>query len=69
MSDQKTKVDKEVASILKEELREELRRVTQCWESDKAIFRGALQLLKEAGLTPSSTELIAAAKRFDTQND
>lgn len=47
---------------------EELRRVGKCWRPDQAIFRGALQLLKEAGLAPGSTELIAAAERFDLQN-
>jgi hypothetical protein len=35
------------------------------WDSDRYIFAGALQLLKEAGLAPGSEELIAAAKRAD----
>jgi hypothetical protein len=38
------------------------------WRSDQAIFRGALQLLKEAGLAPGSAELIAAADRFDAEH-
>jgi hypothetical protein len=38
------------------------------WDSDRRIFCGALQLLKEAGLAPGSTELIAAAERFDSSN-
>jgi len=38
------------------------------WDSDRRIFCGALQLLKEAGLSPGSAELIAAADRFDLAN-
>ena len=47
---------------------DEIARLTFAWESDKRIFRGAWQLLKEAGLAPGSEELIAAADRFDMAN-
>ena len=38
------------------------------WDTDRRIFCGALQLLKEAGLSPGSTELLSAADRFDSEN-
>jgi hypothetical protein len=47
---------------------DEISRLTFAWESDKRIFRGAWQLIKEAGLSPGSQELIAAASRFDMAN-
>lgn len=46
-------------------LAREVRRLDRTWQSDSAIFRGALQLLNEAGLAPGSAELIAACARFD----
>lgn len=49
-------------------LREERDDIMRRWDSDKRIFCGALQLLKEAGLSPGSEELIAAAERFDMPN-
>ena len=50
----------EVLRQVREALDETLRR----WDSDRAVFCGALQLLKEAGPSPGSTELIEAAGRF-----
>ncbi len=50
-------------------LRDHGRDLERRWASDQAIFRGALQLLKEAGLAPGSTELIAAAARFDATGE
>ena len=44
---------------------DELRTIRRKWHSDQVILRGALQLLKEAGIAAGSSELIAAAERFD----
>jgi hypothetical protein len=48
---------------------EQLARVKKTWDADSRIFAGALQLLKEAGLTPNSTALIAAAERSELSSD
>jgi len=47
----------------------EIDRLKRNIKSDGDIFCGALQLLKEAGMAPGSTELIASANRFREQND
>ena len=47
---------------------EEMTRLYRAWGSDQRLFRGALQLLKEAGCPPNSQDLIDAADRFDEQN-
>jgi hypothetical protein len=44
---------------------DEIERLRRGWRSDQEVLRGALQLLKEAGLSPGSAELIAAAERFN----
>lgn len=49
----------------RDEARGELEDVNRKWQADHAIFRGALQLLKEANISPDSTQLIAACERFD----
>lgn len=49
-------------------LRSENAEIMRKWDSDRRIFCGALQLLKEAGRSPGSTELIAASDRFDLAN-
>jgi hypothetical protein len=40
-----------------------LRREVVKWQADSRLLGGALVLLQEAGIPPSSTELIAAADR------
>lgn len=48
---------------------EQLARVQSSWDSDRRIFAGALQLLREAGLAPNSTALIAAAERAEADSE
>ena len=56
-------------AYLTEALLMHARELERKWDSDRRIFCGALQLLKEAGLAPGSPELIEAAGRFDLAND
>lgn len=35
------------------------------WQSDKSILRGALRIIREAGLNVGSTELLEAARKED----
>lgn len=39
------------------------------WDSDRRIFGGALQLLKEHGISAGSTEVIQAAIRAESPNN
>jgi hypothetical protein len=50
-----------------EEAKAEISHLLSVWRRDRLIFRGALQLLDEAGIAPSSTELIEAANRQPPQ--
>jgi hypothetical protein len=49
------------------ELEADVESIQRKWDSDKWLFAGTLQLLKEAGMAPGSAELIAAAKRAEAQ--
>ena len=37
------------------------------WQSDKHLLRGALRIIREAGLKIGSTELLEAARKEDEQ--
>lgn len=56
-----------VKSDFARELERENAEIMRKWNSDRDIFCGALQLLKEAGIAPGSAELIAAADRFKAE--
>ena len=37
------------------------------WQSDKRLLRGALRIIRDAGLNVGSTELLEAAKKEDVE--
>lgn len=44
---------------------DEIATLRRKWQSDTHLFNGAWQILKENKLVPDSTELLAAADRFE----
>lgn len=64
MNNRTTAQDAEIAGIVAP-LKTEIELLKRKWRSDQRLMCGAFQLLIEENAMPNSTELLAAADRWD----